>query len=53
MWGVFGKLELMRVLMPLTPYRIEDNLVITKGGAENLTTALKDPDEMERIISSS
>ncbi|KAK4033592.1 peptidase M24, structural domain-containing protein [Parachaetomium inaequale] len=33
--------------------RIEDNLVITKGGAENLTTALKDPGEMERIISSS
>ncbi|KAK3295266.1 peptidase M24, structural domain-containing protein [Chaetomium fimeti] len=32
---------------------IEDNLVITKGGAENLTTTLKDPDEMERIISSS
>ncbi|KAL2145271.1 hypothetical protein VTI28DRAFT_7639 [Corynascus sepedonium] len=33
--------------------RIEDNLVITKGGAENLTTTLKDPDEIEKIISSS
>ncbi|AEO58636.1 hypothetical protein MYCTH_2306107 [Thermothelomyces thermophilus ATCC 42464] len=33
--------------------RIEDNLVITKTGAENLTTTLKDPDEVERLISSS
>jgi len=33
--------------------RIEDNLVITKGGAENLTTTLKDPDEIEKVISSS
>ncbi|KAK4150199.1 peptidase M24, structural domain-containing protein [Chaetomidium leptoderma] len=33
--------------------KIEDNLVITKGGAENLTTTLKDADEIERIISSS
>ncbi|KAK4118146.1 hypothetical protein N657DRAFT_651593 [Parathielavia appendiculata] len=33
--------------------RIEDNVVITKVGAENLTPALKDPDEIERIISSS
>ncbi|KAK4233557.1 peptidase M24, structural domain-containing protein [Achaetomium macrosporum] len=33
--------------------RIEDNVVITKGGAENLTTAIKDPDHIERIIASS
>ncbi|KAL2261346.1 hypothetical protein VTK26DRAFT_4365 [Humicola hyalothermophila] len=33
--------------------RIEDNLLITKGGAENLTCTIKDPEEMERIISSS
>jgi Xaa-Pro dipeptidase len=33
--------------------RIEDDVVVTKNGAENLTTAIKDPDEMERIISSS
>lgn len=32
--------------------RIEDNLVITKDGSENLTTVVKDPEEMERIISS-
>ena len=32
---------------------IEDNIVITKDGSENLTTAIKDPAEMERIISSS
>jgi Xaa-Pro dipeptidase len=37
----------------LTFFRIEDNVVITKEGAENLTTALKDADEIERIISSS
>ncbi|OAA56215.1 prolidase [Niveomyces insectorum RCEF 264] len=30
--------------------RIEDNLVITDTGSENLTTAPKDPDEMEKII---
>lgn len=33
--------------------RIEDNIAITKEGSENLTTTVKDPDEMERIISSS
>lgn len=33
--------------------RIEDNLVITKGGAENLTCTIKEPEEMERIIASS
>ena len=32
---------------------IEDNIVITKGGCENLTTAVKDPEEMEMIISNS
>ncbi|KAI0480102.1 peptidase M24, structural domain-containing protein, partial [Xylariaceae sp. FL0804] len=30
--------------------RIEDNLLITKGGYVNLTDAVKDPDEMEKII---
>ncbi|KAL2019053.1 hypothetical protein VTK56DRAFT_10157 [Thermocarpiscus australiensis] len=33
--------------------RIEDNVVITKAGAENLTSAVKDPEELERIIASS
>ncbi|KAK4667736.1 uncharacterized protein QC764_001330 [Podospora pseudoanserina] len=33
--------------------RIEDNIVITKTGTQNLTTAIKDPDEMERLIASS
>ena len=31
--------------------RIEDNLVITETGCENLTDAPKDPEELERIIS--
>ncbi|KAI3336300.1 peptidase M24, structural domain-containing protein [Xylariaceae sp. AK1471] len=30
--------------------RIEDNILITKDGSINLTDAIKDPDEMERII---
>ena len=30
--------------------RIEDNLLITKDGFQNLTTAVKDVDEMEKII---
>jgi Xaa-Pro dipeptidase len=32
---------------------IEDNLVITKDGSKNLTTAIKDVAEMERIIAAS
>ncbi|KAJ4289997.1 hypothetical protein N0V88_006798 [Collariella sp. IMI 366227] len=32
--------------------RIEDNLVITEAGAKNLTTAIKDPEHMEKIVSS-
>jgi Xaa-Pro dipeptidase len=30
--------------------RIEDNLLITKDGFQNLTTAIKEVDEMEKII---
>ncbi|KAI0554112.1 peptidase M24, structural domain-containing protein [Xylaria curta] len=30
--------------------RIEDNIVITKDGSINLTSAIKDPDELEKII---
>ncbi|KAI0444981.1 peptidase M24, structural domain-containing protein [Xylaria telfairii] len=32
--------------------RIEDNILITKDGSVNLTSAVKDPDELERIIQS-
>lgn len=37
----------------LTFHRIEDNIVITKDGSQNLTVTVKDPDEMESIISAS
>jgi Xaa-Pro dipeptidase len=30
--------------------RIEDNILITKDSYENLTTAVKDVDEMEKLI---
>ncbi|KAK7697723.1 hypothetical protein SLS64_013279 [Diaporthe eres] len=33
--------------------RIEDNVLITKDGCENFTTVVKDPVELEKIISSS
>ncbi|KAH9906406.1 peptidase M24, structural domain-containing protein [Xylariomycetidae sp. FL2044] len=33
--------------------RIEDNLLITKDGSVNLTDAVKDPDELEKIINDS
>jgi Xaa-Pro dipeptidase len=33
--------------------RIEDNLLITKDGSQNLTTAVKEVDEMEKIINGS
>lgn len=33
--------------------RIEDNVVITETGCINLTSVVKDPDEMEKLISSS
>ena len=32
---------------------IEDNVLITATGSENLTSTIKDPDEMEKVISSS
>jgi Xaa-Pro dipeptidase len=32
--------------------RIEDNILITSHGYENLTTATKDVDEMEKLINS-
>ncbi|KAI0455456.1 peptidase M24, structural domain-containing protein [Xylaria acuta] len=33
--------------------RIEDNIAITKDGSINLTSAVKDPDELEKIITGS
>lgn len=32
--------------------RIEDNILITKEGYENLTTAVKEVDKMEELINS-
>jgi Xaa-Pro dipeptidase len=37
----------------LTACSIEDNLVITKDGSQNLTTTLRDADQIEKVISSS
>lgn len=33
--------------------RIEDNVVITETGYINLTSVVKDPDELEKLIASS
>lgn len=30
--------------------RIEDNLLVTETGYENLTSVPKDPEELERIV---
>jgi hypothetical protein len=38
------------VLVRLTGWRIVDNILITDDGYENLTTAIKDVDEIERVI---
>ncbi len=37
-------------LKRLTWNSIEDNVVITKDGIENLTTVPKDPEELEKIV---
>jgi hypothetical protein len=37
-------------LVRLTGWRNVDNVLITDDGYENLTTAIKDVDEMERVI---
>lgn len=51
---MFGKSLLAdRVKSPLTINSIEDNIVITKTGSENLTTVVKEVEAMERIINSS
>jgi len=50
----FGTLQPLLLGDVLTDQlRIEDNILITKNGTENLTTTIKDPDEMEKLISSS
>jgi hypothetical protein len=38
------------VLVRLTGWRNVDNILIKDDGYENLTTAIKDVDEMERVI---
>ena len=34
-------------------HSIEDNLLITENGCENLTDLVKDPEELEKIVSGS
>jgi len=43
---VFGEYRLANGIMV-------DNVLVTKSGYENLTTAVKDVEEMERIINGS
>jgi Xaa-Pro aminopeptidase len=43
----------MRVVYANTGNSIEDNVVVTKNGSKNLTTVAKDPEEMEKMISTS
>lgn len=45
--------ELLKKYWEVGGVRIEDNILITKTGYENLTTAIKDVDEMEKIINES
>ena len=40
-------------MLIVTLCRIEDNILITKAGSHNFTTAIKDVDEMEKIIAAS
>jgi Xaa-Pro dipeptidase len=45
--------ELLNKYWEVGGVRIEDNILITKTGYENLTTAIKDVDEMEKMINES
>jgi len=42
--------EVLNTYWEVGGVRIEDNLLITKDGFQNLTTAVKEVDEMEKII---
>lgn len=41
------------VLIRSQTHSIEDNLLITEDGCENLTDLVKDPEELEKIVSGS
>ncbi|KFY17761.1 hypothetical protein V492_00429 [Pseudogymnoascus sp. VKM F-4246] len=45
--------EVLKKYWDVGGVRIEDNILITKDGYENLTTAVKDVDEMEKLINGS
>ncbi|KAK4143173.1 peptidase M24, structural domain-containing protein [Dichotomopilus funicola] len=49
----FIDVEVLEKYWDVGGVRIEDNIVITKDGSDNLTVALKDPDEIEKLIASS
>lgn len=42
--------EVMKKYMYIGGVRIEDNILITKDGCENLTRITSDPDEIEKIV---
>lgn len=51
--AAYINLEVLNQYWEVGGVRIEDNILITKTGYENLTTAVKDVDEMEKLINGS
>jgi Xaa-Pro dipeptidase len=51
--SVYINVEVLNKYWEVGGVRIEDNLLITKEGYQNLTTAVKGVDDMEKIIQDS
>lgn len=52
--NLFFSLSFFITLIPiLTRYSIEDNILVTETGYENLTTAIKEPSQLEALMASS
>ena len=50
MHSAYINFEVLNKYWKVGGVRIEDNILITKTGYENLTPAVKDVDEMEKLI---